>query len=107
MATITYILRDGSRRNVDAPVGTTVMQAAIRYNIRGIEAECGGSMSCATCHVYVDDAFFDRLPAAEATESELLEGVAAERRRTSRLGCQMVVTADLDGLIVRVPERQA
>src|SRR5438876_8181234 len=90
MATIIYILKDGSRREVDASVGTSVMQAAIKNNIRGIEAECGGCMSCATCHVYVDDAFFDRLPAPEATESELLEGVAAERRPTSRLGCQMV-----------------
>jgi len=107
MPTIHYILQDGSRRSVDAKAGSTVMENAIRGNIRGIDAECGGSCSCATCHVYVDDAFIERLPPADEMESELLEGVAAERRRGSRLSCQLTVTAELEGLTVRVPETQS
>lgn len=107
MPTIHYIHPDGQHTTVDAKAGTSVMEAAIRNNVRGIEAECGGSCSCATCHVYVDPAFFARLPAADDMESELLEGVAAPREATSRLGCQITMAADLDGLTVRIPVRQS
>ena len=107
MPTINYILKDGTSRGVDAKPGSSVMENAIRGNIRGIDAECGGCCSCATCHVYVDEAFFDRLPPPDEMENELLDGVASERRPTSRLSCQLSVTAELDGLTVRVPETQS
>jgi 2Fe-2S ferredoxin len=107
MPTIHYLQADGHRTSVKAKPGTSVMQAAIHHNVRGIDAECGGSCSCATCHVYVDPAFMDRMPAADPMESELLEGVAAAREPTSRLSCQITLTADLDGLTVRIPPRQS
>ncbi len=107
MPTIHYILKDGSARAIDARAGTSVMENAIRGNVRGIDAECGGSCACATCHVYVDEAFFGLLPPPDDMEREMLEVVAAERRPTSRLGCQITVTAALDGLTVRVPETQS
>lgn len=107
MPTIHYILKDGSRRSIDAKAGSTVMENAILGNVRGIDAECGGSCSCATCHVYVDDAFIDLLPAADDMESELLDGVASERRAGSRLSCQLTMRTELDGLTVRVPETQS
>jgi len=107
MPTIHYIHPDGQRTTVDAKTGTSVMEAAIRNNVRGIDAECGGSCSCATCHVYVDPAFFARLPDADEMEAELLEGVAAPREATSRLSCQITVGVDLDGLTVRIPVKQS
>ncbi len=107
MPTIHYILKDGTSRDVEAKAGASVMETAIRHNIRGIDAECGGSCACATCHVYVDDGFIDRLPPPDDMESEMLDMVAAERRPGSRLSCQLTVTADLDGLTVRVPETQS
>jgi 2Fe-2S ferredoxin len=106
MPTIHYILKDGTTRAVDAKIGASVMETAIRGNVRGIDAECGGCCSCATCHVYVDDAFADLLPPPDDMESALLEVVASERQPTSRLSCQLNVTAALDGLRVRIPETQ-
>lgn len=106
MPTIHYILKDGSTRSIDAKAGVTVMETAVRGNVRGIDAECGGSCSCATCHVYVDEAFIDLLDPADDMENDLLDGVASERRPGSRLSCQIMMTADLDGLTVRVPETQ-
>ena len=107
MPTIHYILKDGTTRDVDAKLGASVMETAIRGNVRGIDAECGGSCSCATCHVYVEQAFFDQLPPPDEMENELLDGVASERLPTSRLSCQLSMTAALDGLTVRVPETQS
>ena len=107
MPTINFILKDGSSRTVDAKPGSSVMENAVRSNVRGIDAECGGSCACATCHVYVDEAFLALLPPPDEMESELLDGVAAERRPGSRLSCQIAVTAALDGLTVRVPETQS
>jgi 2Fe-2S ferredoxin len=107
MPTIHYILKDGSTRSIEAKPGSSVMETAIHHNVRGIDAECGGSCSCATCHVYVDDAFIDRLPPPDDMESELLDGVASERLRGSRLSCQIAMTAELDGLTVRIPQSQA
>lgn len=106
MPTIHYILQDGSRRSVDAKIGSSVMENAIHSNIRGIDAECGGSCSCATCHVYVDAEFVDRLLPADEMEVELLAFVASERRPNSRLSCQLAMTAALDGLCVRIPQTQ-
>lgn len=107
MPTIHFILKDGSTRSVDAKSGASVMETAIHNNVRGIDAECGGCCSCATCHVYVADDDIARLPAPDAMEDELLDGVAAERRPGSRLGCQIVLGPELDGLTVRVPETQS
>lgn len=106
MPTIHYILKDGTTRSVEAKPGASVMETAIRHNIRGIDAECGGSCSCATCHVYVDQADLSRLTPPDEMEDELLDGTASARASNSRLSCQITVTAELDGLTVRVPETQ-
>ena len=106
MPIVTYILRDGERRSIDVTAGTSVMEAAIHNNVRGIDAECGGCCSCATCHIYVEDAFMDRLPPPDDMEHELLDGVSSDRLPGSRLGCQIVITPALEGLIVRIPESQ-
>jgi len=107
MPTIHYILKDGSTRSIEAKPGASVMETAVHHNVRGIDAECGGSCSCATCHVYVDDAFVHRLAPPDDMETELLEGTASERRANSRLSCQIVVTPALEGLTVHIPARQA
>lgn len=107
MTTIHYILKDGSTRSVEAKPGASVMETAIHHNVRGIDAECGGCCSCATCHVYVDDAFIDRLPPPDDMERELLDGVASERLPGSRLSCQLTVTAEFEGLTVRIPGSQS
>lgn len=107
MPAVVYVLPDGSERRVDLPDGDNLMFGAVSNNIRGIDGECGGCMSCATCHVYVREDFLAALPAPEDYELELLEGVAAERRPNSRLGCQVKLTPALDGLVVMIPERQS
>ncbi len=98
---MTFVLPGGERRPVDVPDGTTLLQAA---RARGVEVEgaCGGSMACATCHVHVEDEWFDRLPAPSAEEEDMLD-FAADLAPTSRLGCQIRLRPDLDGLTVRVP----
>ncbi|WP_027006128.1 2Fe-2S iron-sulfur cluster-binding protein [Conexibacter woesei] len=106
MPTITYIEPGGEEHEVDVAAGTTIKDAAIANGIDGIVAECGGNAMCATCHVYVDPAWAQRLPAMEAVEDELLEDTASPREATSRLGCQVAVGDDLDGLVVRLPEAQ-
>ncbi|MDJ0895769.1 MAG: 2Fe-2S iron-sulfur cluster-binding protein [Alphaproteobacteria bacterium] len=106
MPKIIYVQHDGTVHEVDVDEGLTVMEGAIRHDIEGIEAECGGSCMCATCHVYVAEAFADLLPLPDESELEMLEDTAAERRLNSRLSCQIEVTAELDGLVVRLPETQ-
>ena len=105
MPTITFILKDGSRQTVDAEPGSNVMQTAVFNNIRGIEGACGGFCSCATCHVYVESGH--ALPPIAADEESMLDGTAAPRhKKTSRLSCQLQITDAIDGLVVRVPDRQ-
>lgn len=106
MPDITFILPDGSEQGLEAPVGVSVMQAATGFGIGGIVAECGGSAMCATCHVYVDPAWAAQLPPPLANELEMLECTAAERRPESRLSCQIKLTAAMQGLVLRLPERQ-
>lgn len=106
MPKITYISPDGAKHDVDAAEGTTVMENAIKHMVPGIEAECGGACACATCHVYVDDAWTEKVGEPEAMEEDMLD-FAFEVRPTSRLSCQIKVSGDLDGLVVHVPERQA
>jgi 2Fe-2S ferredoxin len=105
MAKITYIDANGTARTVEAAEGSTVMEAAIRNAIPGIEAECGGACACATCHVYVDEAWTDRTGEAEPMEHDMLD-FAFEVKANSRLSCQIRVKDTLDGLVVRTPSRQ-
>ena len=106
MATIIFVEPDGNRREVIAEIGESAMQAATRRGLDGILAECGGNAMCATCHVYVDESWLGRLPAIADDEDALLDGTAAERLPSSRLSCQIMITPDLDGLVVRLPARQ-
>ena len=103
MPKITFIEPDGTRREVDAPIGTTVMEAAVQNQVTGILAVCGGACACATCHVYVDAAWMKKAGPIEEMEEGMLEG-ASGRRNNSRLGCQIQVRPDLDGLVVTVPQ---
>ncbi len=105
MPKVTYIQPDGVSRHVEARAGTTAMEAALDNDVAGIVAECGGACSCATCHVYVDAAWATKLPPADAQESGMLECVL-DRRETSRLSCQIVLTPALDGLVLRVADEQ-
>jgi len=106
MPDITFIHSDGTEQGLEAPVGVSVMQAASGAGVRGIIAECGGSAMCATCHVYVDPAWVERLPPPLSNELEMLECTADERLPTSRLSCQIKLTAEMQGLIVRIPANQ-
>ncbi|HUK31733.1 MAG TPA: 2Fe-2S iron-sulfur cluster-binding protein [Candidatus Acidoferrum sp.] len=106
MPKVIYVSHNGQSREVEVPVGMTVMNAALKNGIDGIIAECGGVCMCSTCHVYVDEKFFSKLPPAQDTEEAVLEIAAEERKPTSRLSCQIKVTEDLDGLTVRLPEKQ-
>ncbi len=106
MPRITYKQHDGTEHVVEVEPGTSVMQGALNNGISGVVAECGGSMACATCHVYVDDAWLDRLPEADEMENQMLDCVAAERRANSRLGCQVNVSDEVSGMIIRIPETQ-
>jgi 2Fe-2S ferredoxin len=107
MPNVTYVQPDGLRLVVDVPTGTSLMLGAVQNNVRGIYADCGGCASCATCHVYVDEAFADRIVQPTETELELLTGVAAERRANSRLCCQIEAAPELEGLVITIPEKQA
>jgi 2Fe-2S ferredoxin len=103
---VTYISYTGDVHKVSVPVGDSVMEGAIKNGIDGIVAECGGACQCATCHVYVDEAFLGLLNPIQEDEDEMLNTTASERRANSRLGCQIPLTKALDGLIVRTPETQ-
>ncbi|EED69255.1 UNVERIFIED_CONTAM: 2Fe-2S iron-sulfur cluster-binding protein [Comamonas sp. A-3] len=107
MPVIHYQLLDGSVRSIEAANGRNLMEIAILNNVRGVDGECGGCCSCATCHVYVDERYLDKLPEPDEMEGELLEGVASERRANSRLGCQVIVSDALDGMQVGIPVSQS
>lgn len=106
MPTVTAITADGRKHTLDIPLGTSLMQAAVNAGIPEIVAECGGSMMCATCHVYVDDAFAEVCPPMSSTEEAMLDSVTAERRLTSRLSCQLIMSEAMNDLVVHLPERQ-
>lgn len=106
MPQIIFVSPSGQRHAVAASRGMSVMTAAQFGNVAGIEAECGGSMSCGTCHVYLDDDGAGKVPAASEQETDMLDLVAAERRPGSRLSCQIPVTDDIDGLVVYIPATQ-
>jgi len=106
MPKVIFQAATGESTEITVPSGANLMAAALQNNIEGIVAECGGVCMCSTCHVFVDEKFYDRLPPAQDTEEAVLEISAEERQPTSRLSCQIKVTDDLDGLIVRLPSRQ-
>jgi len=105
MPKITYIEHNDAEHNVDARSGASVMEVAKANGIPGIDADCGGACSCATCHVYVDANWIDKVGTPSENEAELLE-LVVNPDDTSRLSCQIVISDDLDGLIVRIPESQ-
>ena len=105
MPKITYIEHNGKKHEIEVPNGLTVMEGAVQNGIPGIDADCGGSMSCATCHVYVKDDWFSKLPKKEEGEDDMLDQ-AFEPKSNSRLSCQLTVSDELNGLIVHLPEKQ-
>ena len=107
MPKVTYIEHNGTTHEIEVPTGENVMRGALYNNVEGIVGECGGALSCATCHCYVDEAWMDKVggPSSD-TESELLEQASAEVKPNSRLSCQIDMSDALDGLIVHLPESQ-
>ena len=106
MSKITYNTHDNKIHTVDVQNGLTVMEGAVQNDIPGIDADCGGGMACATCHVYVNEEWLDKLPAKEDGEEDMLD-MAYEPNKFSRLSCQLIVSDELDGLVVSIPEKQA
>ena len=105
MAKIKYIEHNGKEHIVEVQNGLTVMEGAVQNDIPGIDADCGGGMSCATCHVYVKEDWYNKLPKKEMGEDDMLDQ-AYEPKQNSRLSCQIMVSDDLDGLTVHIPEKQ-
>ena len=105
MAKITYHTHDNKTHTVDVQKGLTVMEGAIQNDVPGIDADCGGSMACATCHVYVEEKWLNKIPKAEEAEVDMID-MAFEPKKNSRLSCQIIVSNDLDGLEVTTPEKQ-
>jgi len=106
MPKITYIEHNGKTHNVEVPKELSVMEGALQNNIPGIDADCGGACACATCHVYVDEKWFDKLPKKSESEQDMLD-MAIEPNKFSRLGCQIAVSDDLDGMVVKMPSKQS
>jgi len=106
MAKITYIEHNGTEHVIDVPAGMTVMEGARDNNVPGIDADCGGACACSTCHAYIDPAWVEKIPPKEAMEEDMLDFAWQPNPETSRLTCQIKVTEDMDGLIVRLPEKQ-
>ncbi len=106
MPRVIYVHHDGSREELEVAEGTSVMQAARAEGLDGIVAECGGSLMCATCHVYVEERFLELTPPMKPDEDEMLEFTASERRFNSRLSCQLVMSEAMDSMVVQLPEDQ-
>ena len=105
MAKITYVTSDNQIHTVEVQNGLTVMEGAVQNDIPGIDADCGGGMACATCHVYVNEEWFDKITPKEDGEEDMLD-MAFEPKKNSRLSCQIVVSDELDGLKVNIPSKQ-
>ena len=105
MPKITYIIDEKNSETIEVSNGLTVMEGAVQNNIPGIDADCGGGMACATCHVYVTDEWFNKLPKKEDGEEDMLD-MAFEPKKNSRLSCQIIVSDELDGLTVNIPSKQ-
>ena len=106
MAKITYKDQEGNSKTIEVENGLSVMEGAIQNNIPGIDADCGGSMACATCHVYVEEKWLNKLPKAEEGEVDMID-MAFEPKKNSRLSCQLIVSDDIDGLEVTTPAKQS
>ena len=105
MAKITYITHDNNNHEIEVQNGLTVMEGAIQNEIPGIDADCGGAMACATCHVYVKDEWLNKIPKAEDAEVDMID-MAYEPKKNSRLSFQIIVTDELNGIEVTTPEKQ-
>ena len=106
MSKITYKDFKGNSKTIDVENGLSVMEGAIQNGIQGIDADCGGAMACATCHVYVEEEWFDKIPKAEEAEVDMID-MAHEPKKNSRLSCQIIVTDKLEGLVIKTPEKQS
>jgi ferredoxin, 2Fe-2S len=106
MPKITYIDNQENSKTIEVENGLSVMEGAVQNNIPGIDADCGGSMACATCHVYVEEKWFDKLPKAGDGEVDMID-MAIEPKKNSRLSCQLIVSDELDGLIITTPSKQS
>ena len=106
MPKITYIDSSGNKKIIEVSKGLSVMEGAVQNNVPGIDADCGGGMACATCHVYVKEEWLNKLPKKEDGEEDMLD-MAHEPNKFSRLSCQLTVSDDLEGLVVNLPEKQA
>ena len=105
MAKITYHTQDNKTHTIDVQKGLTVMEGAIQNDIPGIDADCGGAMACATCHVYVKEEWLNKIPKVEDAEQDMID-MAFEPKKNSRLSCQIIVSDELDGLVVTTPSKQ-
>jgi len=105
MPKITYIDNKENTQTIEVANGLTVMEGAVQNDVPGIDADCGGGMACATCHVYVTDEWFDKVPKKEDGEEDMLD-MAFEPKKNSRLSCQIIVSDELDGLTVNIPSKQ-
>ena len=106
MAKITYITHNDEKHTVEVQNGLTVMEGAVQNDIPGIDADCGGGMACATCHVYVNGGWFDKIPPKEDGEEDMLD-MAFEPKKNSRLSCQIIISDELDGLTINIPSKQS
>ena len=106
MPKITYKDKSGNSKTLEVEKGLTVMEGAIQNNVPGIDADCGGSMACATCHVYVEEKWLDKIPKEEEGEVDMID-MAFEPKKNSRLSCQLIITDEMDGLEVTTPEKQS
>ena len=106
MPKITYIDYQGNSKTIEVENGLSVMEGAVQNEIVGIDADCGGSMACATCHVYVEEKWLNKIPKAEEAEVDMID-MAYEPKKNSRLSCQIIVSDELDGLEVTTPEKQS
>jgi 2Fe-2S ferredoxin len=106
MTSVTYVAPGGARRTVEVAEGENAMRGAVNNMIDGIVGECGGGLACATCHVYVDDAWIGRAGPPSEMEAQMLDSAACERKPGSRLSCQITLTAALNGLVLHLPESQ-
>jgi len=106
MPQITYKTSEGSSKTIEVENGLSVMEGAVQNGVPGIDADCGGSMACATCHVYVEESWLAKLPKAEEAEVDMID-MAFEPKKNSRLSCQLIVSDELDGLVVTTPAKQS
>jgi 2Fe-2S ferredoxin len=106
MPKIIYIEFSGKEHHIEIPVGYSIMEGAVKNSVPGIDADCGGSCACATCHVYVDEKFINKIPKAQESEQDMIDFVV-NPKNNSRLSCQLMITDELDGIVVRMPEKQS